>query len=470
MTLPAINRTAQEPIRRQIYGQLRAQILSGRMAAGEALPSTRQLAEELAVSRSTVVEAYDMLLAEGFLTSRQGAQTVVSDGLVMDPQSSQTAGEYKRKPERILADFSTGRPDLALFPHAQWVKLLFAASSVLPPKQYGYTGPHGYLPLREEISSWLMRSRGLNADPDDIFITAGATQALRILTDLLCLDGGRALVEDPCHKGLYDTLVASRCEILPCPADNHGLQTDRLREFDNVSMIYVTPSHQFPLGGILPAARRAALIRYAREQDCYIIEDDYDSEFRYVGEPVAPLYSMDAERVVYVGTFSKTLFPALRIGFVILPKNLQSRWRNLRTHHDVQNPPFEQAALAEFLRTRKLDRHIRSMRRIYAARRQALLASLQANFADLWTVCGDAAGLHVTIQFHGKKMDDAFQTRCIKAGIHVVPLEAHSIVKEKHEDALVLGFGHIKPEEIVSGVGLLARVINDSDAEGLIDK
>lgn len=462
MTLPTINRTAQEPIRRQIYGQLRAQILSGKMAAGEALPSTRQLAEELAVSRSTVVEAYDMLLAEGFLTSRQGAQTVVSDGLVMETASKHDAGERKRKSEKILADFSTGRPDLALFPQAQWVKLLSTTSSALPAKQYGYTGPQGHLPLREEISAWLMRNRGLIADSDDIFITAGATQALRILTDLLCDGGGRALVEEPCHKGLYDTLVTSRCEILSCPADDHGLVTDLLRNYDNVSMIYVTPSHQFPLGGILPAARRAALIRYAREQDCYVIEDDYDSEFRYAGEPVAPLYAMDAERVVYVGTFSKTLFPALRIGFVILPKNLQSRWRDLRTHHDVQNPLFEQAALAEFLRTRKMDRHIRSMRRIYAARRQALLESLRTHFGDRWSACGDAAGLHVTIRFVGKRLDDAFYTRCTKAGIHVVSLEAHSIVKGLHEDALVLGFGHLKPEEIESGVRLLAQVMNEA--------
>ena len=470
MTLPTINRTADEPIRRQIYGQLRAQILSGKIAAGEALPSTRQLAEELTVSRSTVVEAYDMLLAEGFLTSRQGAQTVVAEGLAMESPVKQAAEGQKREKKRILADFSTGRPDLALFPHAQWVKLLSATSAALPPKQYGYTGPQGYLPLREEISAWLMRSRGLVADSDDIFITAGATQALRILTDLLCADGGHALIEDPCHRGLYDALRASRCEILPCPADDHGLQTDRLCEYDNVSMVYVTPSHQFPLGGILPAARRAALIRYAREQDCYIIEDDYDSEFRYAGEPVAPLYSMDSERGVYVGTFSKTLFPALRIGFVILPENLQPLWRDLRTHHDVQNPLFEQAALAEFLHTRKLDRHIRSMRRIYAARRQTLLESMRLFFGDSWTACGDAAGLHVTIRFEGKRLDDAFTKRCIMAGIHVVPLEAHSIVKGNHEDSLVLGFGHLKPEEIESGIRLLAQVMNDSDAEGSVDK
>ena len=463
MTLPQIDKDSAEPIRRQIYTQMKDQIFSGQLCSGEALPSTRQLAEELSVSRSTVVEAYDMLLAEGFLESRQGAQTVVADGLVMERPARQNAGETKRGSPRITADFSTGRPDLELFSHAQWVKLLSASATSLPAKQYGYTGPEGFLPLRQEIAAWLMRSRGLISDAEDIFITAGATQALRILCDMLCAGGGRVMLEDPCHKGLYDTLRMTDCEIIPVSADDHGLQTDRLSDQAKADMIYVTPSHQFPLGGILPAARRAALIRYARAHDSYIVEDDYDSEFRYVGAPIAPLYSMDSQRVIYVGTFSKTIFPALRIGFVILPKNLQSRWRDIRTHHDVQNPPFEQAALAEFMRSRKLDRHIRSMRRVYATRRQTLMQSLDQHFGTEWAPCGDAAGLHVTIRFCGIRFDEAMMARCTEAGVKVVPLETHCIEKGRHEDALVLGFGHLKEEQIEQGVRQLADVLHHED-------
>ena len=460
MKLPLIDKTSAEPMRRQIYAQIQDQIFCGQLIAGEALPSTRQLAEELSVSRSTVVEAYDMLLAEGFLESRQGAQTVVAEDLIIDRQEQQKLAEEKRGGPLVTADFSTGRPDLELFPRLQWVKLLYAASSSLSVKQYGYTGPQGYLPLRQEIAAWLMRSRGLICDAEDVFITAGATQALRILCDMLCASGGCVMVEDPCHKGLYDTLRMSDCEIIPAPADDHGLQTDRLNEKEHVNMIYVTPSHQFPLGGILPATRRAALIRYARKHNSYIVEDDYDSEFRYAGAPIAPLYSMDSQRVIYVGTFSKTLFPALRIGFVLLPKELHARWREIRTHHDVQNSPFEQAALAEFMKTRKIDRHIRAMRRTYVLRRQALLQALDQHFGKGWTPCGDAAGLHITIRFQDVCFGQDWEERCKAAGILVVSLEAHSIEKGKHKDALVLGFGHLTPEHIKQGVQQLSNLMH----------
>ena len=255
----------------------------------------------------------------------------------------QPHGEEKPRP---LADFSTGKPDLYHFPRAQWAKSLSAAALLLPPAQFGYTGPRGYLPLCEEIAGWLSRSRGLAVCADDIFITAGATHALRILTDLLCQNGGRVMLE----RSVPQRLV-SRAALLRMRSRSSrrwtatGFRTELLTGDERVKMIYVTPSHQFPLGGILPAPRRAALIRYARENNAYIVEDDYDSEFRYSGSPVAPLYSLDPQCVIYVGTFSKTAFPALRVGFVILPHELQRRWCELRTHHDVQNPPFEQAAL-----------------------------------------------------------------------------------------------------------------------------
>lgn len=459
--LPNIDRTSEEPIRRQIYQQLRTQILEGTLRQGEALASTRQMAGDLAVSRSTVVEAYDMLLAEGFLESRPGSQTVVANGIAMqlhEKPVEQTEPENKRV---ILADFTTGRPDLSSFPCTQWNRMLQQAAQTLSAEDYGYTGPQGFAPLREKIAAWLSRSRGIAVSAEDVFITAGATHALRILADLLCGAGGRVMLEDPCHKGLYDTLVAGNCEIVPVPADDHGMRTDLLTGDERAQMIYVTPSHQFPLGGILPASRRAALIRYAREQGIYIVEDDYDSEFRYVGAPISPLVSMDAERVIYVGTFSKTMFPALRIGYAILPKELQSRWRYLRKHHDVQNPIFDQAALAMFLRSRAFDRHIRSMRARYAKRRRALVAALQTHFGESCVICGDAAGLHLTVQIVGCEFRDDFQAFCREKGVIVKTMESHSIVKGEHLDQLVLGYGHLEEQQITSGVRLLGEAICD---------
>lgn len=460
MQLPILNRASETPIRRQIYEQLKTQILCGMLRAGEALPSTRQLAADLGVSRSTIVESYDMLLAEGFLESRQGSQTVVADGIFLKIQSADMTEKPIRENHTILADFTTGRPDINSFPRAQWIRLLAKAAQELPVSEFGYSGPQGYLPLREEIAAWLSRSRGITASAEDIFITAGATHALRITADLLCPGGGRVIMEDPCHKGLYDTLIASNCEIVPVPVDDHGLRTDLLSGDAHAKIVYVTPSHQFPLGGILPAGRRAGLIRYAQEQNIYIIEDDYDSEFRFTGMPITPLYAMDAQRVIYVGTFSKTVFPALRIGFAILPKGLQARWKFLRMHHDVQNPPFEQAAMAAFLRSRAFDRHIRSSRNRYAKRREVLIFALREAFGDHLSVSGDAAGLHVAVRISGMAFDDSFQARCKKRGIIASPLEAHCIVKGQHMDQLVLGYGHLEPEQIKDGVRLLAKRIS----------
>lgn len=458
MRMLLIDRNERTPVRRQIYEQMKTQILCGELRGAEALPSTRQLADDLGISRSTVVEAYDMLLSEGFLLSRQGAPTVVAPGLVME-RSPKPPAERSRETTAVRANFQTGRPDLVNFPRRQWGKALSDAALELPARQYGYTGPQGYEPLRREISEWLLRSRGFLADAEDVFITAGATQVLRILADLFCAGDGSMLMEDPCHKGLYDTLRVGGCRIVPVAADDHGMQTDRLPQIGRVDAVYVTPSHQFPMGGILPAGRRAALIRFARERNIYIIEDDYDSEFRFAGEPVAPLCAMDPQRVVYVGTFSKTLFPALRIGYVVLPKNLQARWRDLRTHHDIQNPPFEQAALAEFMKERKLDRHIRAMKKRYAVRREALMDALAASFGDTWRACGDAAGLHVAIHFSDRTFDEAFERRCVQSGVRAALLEEHCIVKGAHRSELVLGYGHLEPDRIRDGVRLLAEVM-----------
>ena len=459
--LPMIDRFSEEPIRRQIYKQLKEQILRGELQQGEGLPSTRELASDLAVSRSTVVEAYDMLLAEGFLESRQGSQTLVADGVTIFASHESHALPEKEKKTSVLADFTTGKPDLEQFPRAQWLRLLSKSAQSLQSASYGYTGPKGFEHLCVEISAWLSRSRGISVSDDDIFITAGATHALRVLADLLCANNGRVIMEDPCHKGLYDTLMACSCEIVPIPADDHGMQTELLSGNERAQMIYVTPSHQFPLGGILPAARRASLIRYAREQNVYIVEDDYDSEFRFTGAPISPLYSLDSNCVIYIGTFSKTVFPALRIGFVLLPKELQSRWCYLRTHHDVQNPVFDQAALAEFLRTRAFDRHIRAARNRYAKRRLALLEALASNFGSDCNVCGDAAGLHLAVRFSGKQFGEDFQAFCLKHGVVISPMESHCIEKGRHKDQLLLGYGHLEPEEIKEGVHLLSDVIGE---------
>ncbi|MDF2569752.1 MAG: transcriptional regulator with domain and aminotransferase domain [Sporomusa sp.] len=456
-----LKRNSEVSLARQIYQVLRGQMTTGQLKPGEALPATRELAKQLSVSRNTVYEAYDMLSAEGYLVTRQGSQTRVAEGLRLEKtvsikeyfnSSAQPAYEY-------LADFRTGQPDLKRFPRHLWLQLMRTATETLPAKQWGYTGPEGLMALREEIAAWLFRSRGFMVQPHDIFITAGATQALHLLAELLSGKEREILVEDPCHVGMLHVLQANGFKVRPIPVDNQGIQTQQLTA-DDACAVYVTPSHQFPLGGILPAGRRAELIRFARENDLYLIEDDYDSEFRYNGTPVAPLCSMDPERVIYVGTFSKILFPALRIGYVILPSKLQTQWQHLRTHTDVQNPLFEQAALAEYLRTRKFDRHIQKMRRLYGQRRQILIQTLTEVFGQTWSALGDAAGLHIALEFPGQNFDQGFIQHCKKSGIFITPVEYHTICKGTHPDKLLLGYGHLEAEEIRKGIILLHEHIN----------
>lgn len=453
-----IDKTSEVAVRRQIYTAIRDQIIHGRLVEDEILPSTRELAKNLLVSRNTVSEAYDMLITEGYVISRQGAPTRIARGLQLEASSDDALSDNLPS-FKITADFHTGRPDLKSFPRYLWQQLQHKASEQMPLELFGYCGPQGLPALRGEISDWLFRYRGLKPDPEDIFITSGATHALHLIAELLCNNEQGVIIEDPCHTSLIQTFVNKGCSIIPIPVDEFGMQTDYLDTSSDASAIYVTPSHQFPLGGILPATRRAALIYYARDKDIYIIEDDYDSEFRYCGEPVAPLVMMDPQRVIYVGTFSKTIFPALRIGYVILPRKLQKDWKELRTYSDVQNPSFEQVVLTEFLSSRKYDRHISKMRKIYGERRLVLLDAVKKEFGSNWRVYGDAAGLHLALEFPGLNFDESFKKSCLQNGIYITPLEMHCIIKGRHQDKLLMGYGHLEPKEIRKGVQILHNMI-----------
>jgi GntR family transcriptional regulator / MocR family aminotransferase len=457
-----LNRCNGVSLKRQIYEALKVQMLDGRLREDDVLPSTRELSRSLNVSRGTVNEAYDMLIAEGFVVSHQGASTRVAEGLyIKTTPSSGALADVAPLPKRLTIDFQTGKPDLRLFPQFSWRQLLGRALADTSIELYNYSGPQGLVSLREELSAWLMRGRGLAVDPDDIFITAGATHALHILSMILCGDGRQMLVEDPCHDGMRRTFLNNGCAVTPIPVDSHGMQTRYLPQEGGIGALYVTPSHQFPFGGVLPATRRAALIRYAQEHDAYIIEDDYDSEFRYSGDPISPLHALDPQRVIYVGTFSKVLFPALRIGYAIIPERLRKQWILKRTYIDVQSPLLEQVVLAEFIRTRKLEGHILRMRKQYGQRRDTLLNSLREYFGDAWVAYGDAAGLHMTIDFPEMKFDEAFAENCLQRGMRITPLERHCIKKGQHISKLLIGYGHLEPSEITQGIQYLSQVMRE---------
>ncbi|MEY8353862.1 PLP-dependent aminotransferase family protein [Lachnospiraceae bacterium 54-53] len=443
---------------RQIFLSLKQRILEGQITQGEALPSTRQLASGLGVSRNTVCEAYDMLWTEGFIVTHQGAPSRVAAGLHIAPKTAAQISERKKEQSPVLWDFKTGQPDLSIFPWPLWSQTVHNAANTLSAEQLAYSGPRGYSPLCREIARWLLRSRSMEADPEDIFITSGATQALHLLVDILFKDGHAFALESPSHPGIRTVIRDKGYPLQWMSVDSQGADISSLKE-KAFSAVYVTPSHQFPLGGILPAGRRAALIRLAIEKDFYVIEDDYDSEFRYSGSPVSPIYSMDSSHVIYVGTFSKALFPALRLGFAILPKALQTAWRHCRNYMDVQNPVLEQAALTEFLAKRKMDKHVQRMRRIYGEKRNVLLHSVADTFGNSVQPWGDASGLHVALQFPGMKFGEPFIRECGDAGIRIASVAQYCPMQDCHNDKLVLGYGHLNHAQIQKGIGALHSII-----------
>ena len=447
---------------RRIYLALKERILSGQMRQGEALPSTRELAKTLGVSRNTVCTAYDMLWTEGFILSRQGAPSRVADGLQIQP-SRQVKSVREAEPGTpdIHWDFKTGQPDLSEFPWKAWNEMIKNAADDLSATELAYGGPKGHEPLCDEIARWLLRARGMEVDPEDVFITSGSTQALYLLVEILRKSRRAFALENPSHPGIRTTANDKGIPICWMPVDANGADISALGG-KAVSAVYVTPSHQFPLGGILPASRRASLIRLADQNDFYIIEDDYDSEFRYSGMPVSPIYAMDPSRVIYVGTFSKTMFPALRIGFVVLPEALQHKWRHSRNYLDVQNPVLEQAALARFLQTRKMDKHIRRMRQAYSEKRDALLTALHDSFGDSVTPWGDVSGLHTALQFPGYTFEREFIHRCADQGIRIAPVSQYCTSEADHVDKLLIGYGHLRIEQIREGIKILGTVVSAS--------
>ncbi|MCM0758216.1 PLP-dependent aminotransferase family protein [Sporomusa sphaeroides DSM 2875] len=443
---------------RQIFLSLKQRILAGEISQGEALPSTRELAKGLGASRNTVCEAYDMLLTEGFIVSHQGAPSRVAAGLHLTTKKNPVPAAKKQEQAPILWDFKTGQPDLSQFPRQLWSQLVHAAANTLTTQQLEYSGPKGYEPLCEEIAHWLLRSRSMEVKPEDVFITSGATAALHLLVNILNKAGHAFALESPSHPGIR-TVIADRGYPLQwLLVDEQGADISTLQG-KNVCAVYVTPSHQFPLGGILPAGRRAALLRLASEHDFYIIEDDYDSEFRYTGPPVSPIYSMDSSHVIYVGTFSKTLFPALRIGFVVLPKQLQKSWRHSRNYMDVQNPILEQAALTQFLHMRKMDKHVQRMRRIYGEKRKVLLNSLENTFGASVQQWGDASGLHLALCFQEMEFGKQFVHDCRDAGIRISLVTQYCPMNDHHKDKLLLGYGHLSHIQIQKGIQALYEFI-----------
>src|SRR4051794_6523118 len=410
--LVSVERGANGSLRGQIEHELRDAVRSGRLRAGTPLPSTRLLARELGVARGVVVEAYAQLAAEGYLRTRQGAPTRVAS---VAPQSRSNGHRLEASaPPRY--DLRASVPDLSAFPRKAWIAAERRALAALPHAALDYPEMNGSARLREALASYLGRARGLVADPARIVITTGTLQSVGLLANVLRARGvDRVAIEQPGFH-IHRALLRRRgVTTVPVPVDSNGLVVERLADTD-ARAVLVTPAHQMPLGAVLPPGRRAALLEWAQRRDALVIEDDYDGEYRYDREPVGALQGLAPERVVYLGSASKVLAPAVRNGWMVLPSWLEAAVSEEKSWDDAGSPLLGQLALADMIERGELDRHLRRVKSSYRRRRDLLLAGLERFFPGV-RVLGVAAGLHVAVQLAELVDEQALVERAAAQGV-----------------------------------------------------
>ncbi|HJP72755.1 MAG TPA: PLP-dependent aminotransferase family protein [Pseudonocardiaceae bacterium] len=455
-----LDRSSAASLRHQLESNIRAGIRAGRLGPGTCLPSTRALAIQLGVSRGVVVDAYDQLATEGLLTTRKRRPP-----LVLAPRPPVRRTTEPQAP-RFRCDLTPGIPDLSLFPRVEWCRAISDAARVMPAGALGYPDPCGEWVLREELAEYLCRTRGVAAHADDILITQGYTQALRLVCEALRRNGaGRIGVEDPSFDRQWDIVRSAGLTVVPIPVDADGLRVDALARA-GVRAAIVTPAHQFPTGVTLSPARRTALIEWARSNDALVIEDDYDAEFRYDRSPLSALQGAACDHVAFVGTASKMLAPALRLAWLIAPRQLRDAVVSAKTCMDAGSPVLEQHALATMLSHGLIDRHVRTARNSYRHRRDTFLADLTTQLPGA-TVSGVSAGLFVTLTFADPLDEPTLVAEAARSGLAVIPLGAFRL-RDLGPPGLVLGYGTVSASSSACIVTLLRHAVHRAQAPGAL--
>ncbi len=465
------------PLFRQVYLRLREAILSGSLRSGEKLPSTRDLAEQLGVSRTVVLLAYDQLLAEGFATGRAGSGTYVSSsvrvGAFASSQKSiplrvshfgaSAAAAWSRMnfpPPSVVSqpyDFGYGRSDVEKFPFALWRRILARCARTMSVTELDYGPPAGNAALREALCGHLRRARAVECDPSQITIVNGSQQALDLIARVLIEKDDRVAIEEPNYQGTREILLAAGARLLPVAVDREGLNPARLSH--DARIAFVTPSHQFPTGTILPLPRRLQLLEWAKRSNAVVVEDDYDGEFHYEGRPLESLQGLDREwRVIYIGTFSRTVFSALRIGYLIAPKRLVQAFTAAKWLCDRHTATLEQAALAEFISSGMYERYLRRVRRRNASRRHALLVAVENFLGDRVEVTGDGAGAHVVLWPRKRISEEAIISAAAAHGVRVYGMSGYYLQKPPRT-GIMLGYSRMTERAIREGIRRLCEVL-----------
>ena len=466
---------ASRQVGRDLHGQLRTGIVGGRLQPGLRLPASREMAAALGVSRNTVVAAYDLLLSEGYVSAHGRGGTIVADFLSSPPRGSAPPTGPRRDPRLSPAwrtpaliptdmrkecrfNFSVGIPDCSEFPFDIWRRLTMRAVRGVSRSHDWYSEPEGRRALRAAIAGHVSFARAIACTPEEIVVTAGAQQAFDLLARILVTPGQTVVaVEEPGYSPLRNALAAVGARMAPVPVDGEGLRVDRLPR--NTKVVCVTPSHQFPLGVHLSLARRTALLEFARANRAVVVEDDYDGEYRFAGWPLDALKTLDhGESVFYVGTFSKSMFPALRLGFVIAPAWAHQALVAAKQLADWNAPLVAQDALAAFIAEGHLARHVRKMRRIYSERRDILQSALQRFCGRKLEIVGIGAGMHLAARLDDSVAVPTLVERAQAAGIALSSVRKFAAGGAK-ANGLMLGYGAIESPQIGDAVRRLSRLL-----------
>lgn len=483
----ALDRESDVPMHRQLFDQLRGLILDGRLTPGKRLPSSRALARDLAVSRNTITAAFDQLFAEGYLTGRVGSGSYVSDQLPEDALTARAdpgdraAQEPRRlglsrrgvrlaalrgkRMDRRTKAFSIGLPDLDRFPFDVWSRLMTKAWRRPPRELLANAEPAGYLPLRQAIVDYLTTARGVRCTADQVIIVAGVQQAISLACHVLLDEGDVALMEEPGYPGVRGALMGAGVGTRTAPVDEEGLDIDAGEALaPDARLVCVAPSHQYPLGVTMTLARRLKLLDWAARHDGWVLEDDYDSEYRYSGRPLSALQGLDqGGRVVYAGTFSKVMFPSLRIGYLVVPEDLAEPFGNARAALDDHPSSIAQPALAAFIEDGHFASHLRRMRKLYAERREALAVQLNNHFGEAISLAPSQAGMHLLARLNGDLApglsDRDIQRRAADHGVTVSALSAYYARAQDADRGLLLGFSAVPVSAMQASVERLTKAI-----------
>lgn len=469
------------PLYKQLYNLFRDAILEGKIDQGKKLPGTRSLAKDLMISRNTVAIAFDQLKIEGYISGKTGSGYYVNEipdkrPLVSIKSSEKIATSKKISlPNRVplnlrqnnfttenILPFQNGLPALNEFPIRTWLKLLNQIPTNISNLHLGYSDAAGYRPLREIIATYLQTYRAVNCTADQILIVNGSQQGLDLIARILLKKGSNIWMEDPGYGGVKASMLAADAKLHPCPLDEEGMNL-KYSEKHNVKpdLIYTTPSHQFPTGVIMSISRRLELLKFAAENKCWIIEDDYDSEFRYHGHPLPSLQGMDENKsILYLGTFSKVLVPGLRLGYLVLPdSSMLDSFKSLKYIMDRQSPVFEQMILARYIEEGHLTKHIRRMRMLYKSRQQFIVDEINKNFNGLLSADPLPSGMHIVAKLTQKMNDAKVSAEALKHNVIVHPLSDYCL-RFRQDPALIMGYTAFSETEMKEGLNKLKKVLS----------